>query len=65
MARTVLSLTIAFSGVAIVLATRIYHFLDSPQWTESQAMRELWWLYLLGAGMMFVGTVAGLDRETG
>lgn len=44
---------IFYIGFAILLSGGIYRVIFHPEWTESQSLINLWWVYLLGCVMCF------------
>ena len=50
------------SGVVIV-ATRLYHLLFHPEWTEAQSLLHLWLPYLIAFILITVGLRRLLKEE--
>lgn len=45
-------------GVAIIADAKITQFVAHPEWTEVQALRNLWWYWLAGAASLALGAIA-------
>lgn len=52
-----LGIILAAAGAAIVVTARLYHFVEHPEWTEPQALRELWHVLALG-GLLLAAAAA-------
>ena len=53
--KLIAGIALAIVGTATILGARIYHFACQPQWTEMEAMRSLWLLYVIGFAVGVVG----------
>jgi hypothetical protein len=45
--RTLVIATLAVATGVTHFAGRVYHILWQPEWTEAQAIVELWWVWAL------------------
>jgi hypothetical protein len=52
--RTKISAALAVVVLLLVMGGRVYQFVAHPEWTEAQALIELWWLYLPALALGFV-----------
>lgn len=62
---------LALLGAGVFAAGRVYHFVAHPEWTEPQALINLWhtWLlgsvYLLGSGLLLWAAAYGKKGKKG